>query len=325
VDPLHVSDPAALLDVVISRREILADGIIGLELAAIGSAPLPAFDPGAHVDVYVSPGVVRQYSICTDPTERASYRFGILLEANSRGGSIEIHRTFTEGRRIRIGLPRNNFRLVDDAREVILLAGGIGITPLLSMALHLRRRGTPFHLSYCTRTRGRTAFLSELSGEFAAHTTVHFDDGPIAQRFSAEKLAFGPNPGTHAYVCGPQGFMDWVIGALKRLDWAEANIHVEYFTATADKSGAAFQVIAARSGKTVQVPADKTIAEVLIANGIEVPMSCEQGVCGTCLTKVLKGIPDHRDLYQTDAEKAANQHITPCCSRALSPVIELDI
>jgi vanillate monooxygenase ferredoxin subunit len=325
VDPRRVSDPATILDVIISRRETLADGIIGLELVAADSTPFPAFDAGAHVDVYVSPGVVRQYSICNDPTERTRYRLGILQEANSRGGSTEIHRTFIEGRRIKIGTPRNNFRLVDGAREVVLLAGGIGITPLLSMALHLKRRATPFHLCYCTRTRSRTAFLAELGGDLAAHTTVHFDDGPDAQRFSPEKMALAPNPGTHAYVCGPQGFMDWVIGELKRLGWTHDNIHVEYFTAVADKSGDVFRVIAARSGKTVEVPAGKTIAEVLIAHGIEVPMSCEQGVCGTCLTKVLNGIPDHRDMYQTDAEKAANQHMTPCCSRALSPTIELDI
>jgi vanillate O-demethylase ferredoxin subunit len=320
-----VSDPATVLDVAISRRETLADGIVGLDLVAVDGGPLPAFDAGAHVDVYVSSGVVRQYSICNDPTERTRYRLGILQEANSRGGSTEIHRAFTEGRRIKIGPPRNNFRLVDDAQKVMLLAGGIGITPLLSMALYLKRRGTPFHLSYCSRTRGRTAFLSELGGELAAHTTVHFDDGPDTQRFSAEKMAFGPSPGTHVYVCGPQGFMDWTIGELKRLGWPENNIHVEYFTATADKTGGTFQVVATRSGKTVEVPAGKSIAEVLIANGIEVSMSCEQGVCGTCLTKVLNGIPDHRDVYQTASEKASNRYMTPCCSRALSPVIELDI
>ena len=320
-----MSDPATVLNVAISRRETLADEIIGLDLVALDGAPLPAFDAGAHVDVYVSPSVVRQYSICNDPTERTYYRLGILRETSSRGGSAEIHRTFVEGRRIKIGPPRNNFRLVDGARQVILLAGGIGITPLLSMALHLKRRGTPFHLYYCTRTRGRTAFLSELSGELAVHTTVHFDDGPDTQRFSAEKIAFEPNPGTHIYVCGPQGFMDWAIGELKRLGWSQDNVHVEYFTATADKSGDTFQVVAARSGKTVEVPTGKSIAETLIANGIEVPMSCEQGVCGTCLTKVLNGIPDHRDVYQTAVEKATNQYMTPCCSRALSPTIELDI
>jgi vanillate O-demethylase ferredoxin subunit len=320
-----MSDPATVLNVAISRRETLADGIIGLDLVALDGAPLPTFDAGAHVDVYVSPSVVRQYSICNDPTERTHYRLGILREISSRGGSAEIHRTFVEGRQIKIGPPRNNFRIVDGARQVILLAGGIGITPLLSMALHLKRRGTPFHLYYCTRTRSRTAFLSELGGELATHTTVHFDDGQDTQRFSPEKIAVGPNPDTHAYVCGPQGFMDWIIGELKRLEWTQSNIHVEYFTATTDKSGGTVEVIAVRSRKSFVVPAGKTIAEVLIANGIEVPMSCEQGVCGTCLTKVLNGIPDHRDIYQTAAEKATNQYMTPCCSRALSHTIELDI
>lgn len=324
MNPQSASHLGPVLDVVIARRETLAEGIIGLELVAANDVLLPPFDAGAHVDVHVRPGVVRQYSICNDPTERKRYRIGILHEPNSRGGSTEIHRTFVEGQKIQIGLPRNNFRLVDGAREAVLLAGGIGITPLLSMALHLKRHGIPFHLSYCSRTLGRAAFVSELN-ELAASATVHLDDGPAAQRFSAEKIPFGPSPSTHAYVCGPQGFIESITGELKRLRWAHSNIHVEHFTAAVDKSGDTFRVIARRSGKTIKVPAAKTIAEVLLENGIEVPMSCEQGVCGTCLTKVLAGTPDHRDVYQTAAEKATNLYMTPCCSRAFSSTLELDI
>ncbi|MEW6436360.1 MAG: PDR/VanB family oxidoreductase [Pseudomonadota bacterium] len=320
-----MSDPSPALDAVISRREALADGIIGLELESADGTPLPPFEAGAHIDVHVKPGLIRQYSICNDPAEHTSYRLGVLQATNSRGGSIEIHRSFTEGRRIKIGFPRNNFRLAKDRGRSVLLGGGIGITPLLSMALRLKRHGERFHLHYCTRARSHTAFLAELEAELASHASVHFDDGPATQRFLARKIAFTPEEDTHAYVCGPQGFMDWVIGEMKQLGWPDGNIHTEHFNAAVDSGGASFQVIAARSGTIVEVPPGKTIAEALAARGIDIPLSCEQGVCGTCLTKVLNGIPDHRDFFQTDAEKATNRWMTPCCSRALTPTIELDI
>lgn len=320
-----MSDPASALDVIISRRDMLADGIIGLELKSVDGSPLPPFGAGAHIDVHVSPGLIRQYSICNDPAEHECYRLGILQAPNSRGGSTEIHRSFIEGRWIKIGMPRNNFRLAGGGGKTVLLAGGIGITPLLSMALHLKQKGSPFHLHYCGRSRSRTAFLEELHDKLASHATVYFDDGPKEQHFSAQKITCAPAPETHAYVCGPQGFMDWVIGELRQLGWAESNIHTEYFNASVDSSGGSFQVIAKRSGAIFEIPTGKTIAEVLIANGIDVPLSCEQGVCGTCLTKVLSGVPDHRDIFQTKAEKAANGCMALCCSRALTATIELDI
>ncbi|MDR3463077.1 MAG: PDR/VanB family oxidoreductase [Beijerinckiaceae bacterium] len=319
-----MSDPAPVLDVVIARRVALADGIIGLELRRVDGTPLPPFEAGAHVDVHVSPGLIRQYSICNDPADPTHYRLGILEAPDSRGGSAEIHRAFIEGRQIKIGLPRNNFRLLGTGKTV-LLAGGIGITPLLSMARHLKRHGGPFHLHYCTRARSRAAFLAEIEGSLAPHASIHFDEGPASQHFAAPKIAFAPTPDTHAYVCGPQGFMDCVIGEMRQLGWAESNIHTEYFNAAVDGGGDAFEVIAKRSGATFKVPAGQTAAEVLIAHGIDVPLSCEQGVCGTCLTRVLSGIPDHRDMFQTNAEKAANSHMALCCSRALTPTIALDI
>lgn len=314
-----------LLEVTIIGRTVEADGIISLELVDAAGKPLPAFEAGAHVDVHVAPGLIRQYSLCNDPSERHRYRLGVLLEAESRGGSAGMHR-FAIGDKVRISAPRNNFRLLEEAPRSILLAGGIGVTPLYAMAHRLQQLGRDFELHYCTRTRGRSAFLAELAAaSFADRVHVHFDDGPAEQRFELDHVLARPTPGTHLYLCGPTGFMDFVTAGAKRLGWPDEQVHLEYFTASIDTAGDSFTVVAQRSGLTLTVPADKTIADVLYAAGVDVPTSCEQGICGTCLTPVLEGIPDHRDLFLTDAEKAANKELTVCCSRSKTAVLVLDI
>ena len=319
-----MSTTAETIEVRILRRTEAAEGIIALDLAAPEGVLLPAFEAGAHVDVHVGPGVVRQYSLCNDPAESSRYRLGILLDPQSRGGSSEIHRSFAEGRTIRISVPRNNFRLEETATKSILLGGGIGVTPLLAMAFRLHALGKDFELHYCTRSRDRTAFMEDIArASFADRVFIHHDDGPPEQRFDPASLP-RPEAGIHLYVCGPTGFMDWVIGGAKARGYDDDHIHKEYFNAEVDVSGDSFVVEARRSGKTVTVPADKSIADALSAVGVALPLSCEQGVCGTCLVDVIEGIPDHRDMYQTDAEKASNKQITPCCSRAKTPKLVLD-
>jgi vanillate O-demethylase ferredoxin subunit len=314
------------MEVVIARREQIAEGIVSLDLAPIDGGALPDRKAGAHIDVYVTPKLIRQYSICNDPSEHGLYRLGILLEPKSRGGSAEIHRSFIAGHRVKIGMPRNNFRIVETARHSVLLGGGIGITPLLAMAYDLKTKGMGFDLHYCTRAPARTAFLAELTrGALAPHVTFHYDDGPDAQRFSVAGSVPTFRNDTHVYLCGPAGFMASVKAELSRLGWSEDNVNSEHFSALVESSGTSFRVVASRSGATFDVPQGKTIASVLVEHGIEIPMSCEQGVCGTCLTKVIEGIPDHRDMYQSEKEKASNQQMTPCCSRAHSSVIVLDI
>jgi vanillate O-demethylase ferredoxin subunit len=316
-----------LLNITITNRQIEADGIVSLEVQAPGGGPLPPFEAGAHVDFHVKPGLVRQYSICNDPTERHRYLFGILLEPESRGGSAAVHEEFVVGRTVTISAPRNNFKLREDAATSILLAGGIGVTPLLAMSHRLHTLRADFALHYCTRTRSRTAFMKDLTqGPFAERVHIHHDDGPADQLFSVDTSLPAPNAGTHVYVCGPTGFMDYVTAGVRRNGWDDDRVHLEYFSNDlVETAGGAFTVIAARSGRTFSIPAEKTILQVLEANGIRVPVSCEQGVCGTCLTPIIEGTADHRDLFQTDKEKAANTHMTVCCSRASSASITLDL
>jgi vanillate O-demethylase ferredoxin subunit len=183
-------------------------------------------------------------------------------------------------------------------------------------------------MHYCTRSKSRTAFLDRIAGSrFASRVQFHFDDGDAAQRLDIAALVAQPQAGVHLYVCGPKGFMDAVLGAARAHGWPEAQLHYEFFSAEVAKSAsdASFQVKLASSGRIVVVPADKTVVQALTEAGVEVVTSCEQGVCGTCLTRVLEGVPDHKDLYLTPEEQAANDQFTPCCSRSKTPLLVLDL
>lgn len=321
---MYVTDK--LLDLRIQRRHDEADGIISIELVSCDGGLLPAFEAGAHINVHVGPGLVRQYSLCNDPAERHRYRLAVLLEKNGRGGSAALHSNFLEGRIVQTSLPQNNFRLVEDAGHSVLLAGGIGITPLLSMAFRLHGLGRSFELHYLSRSPRRAAFLAEFANiGFAHHIRIYHDESPAAERFDLAAALPSPISGAHVYLCGPQGFMDAITRSLRADDWADHHVHQEHFSTNVDKTGDRFLVTAKRSGRTVSVESGQTIARALSDVGIEVLLSCEEGICGTCLLDVIEGVPDHRDIYQTEAQKATNRRITPCCSRALSPVLVLDI
>lgn len=314
------------LDVIVVSRSEPAEGIVVLDLAADGGASLPPFEPGAHVDVHLGPDLVRQYSLSGDPADRARYQLGILLAEGSRGGSAAIHRDIRAGDRLRIGVPRNLFPLEPAASDTILIGGGIGITPLLAMARHCAANAKPFTLHYCARSRAKAAFLAELeSAPLGPHARLHFDDGGDPQRFVPARDLPPAAVGIHLYVCGPAGFMDWVIGEAHRLGYPEAQIHREYFEADVDMSGGAFDLTLAKSGKSLTVPAGMPIVKALAGIGIKVDVSCEQGICGTCMCTVLDGVPDHRDNYLTDEEKAANDQILVCCSRSKTPTLTLDL
>lgn len=314
------------LDVVVVSRSEPAEGIVVLDLADEAGASLPRFEPGAHVDVHLGPDLVRQYSLCGDPSDRSRYQLGILLAEGSRGGSAAIHRNVHAGGRLRIGVPRNLFPLQAAASKTILIGGGIGVTPLLAMARHCAANAKDFTLHYCARSRAKAAFLDVLeAAPLAAHIHLHLDDGPEAQRFLPKRDLPAPAAGIHLYVCGPAGFMEWVIGEAHRLGYPEAQIHREYFEAEVDTSGGAFEVRLAKSGKSVMVPAGVPIVKALAGIGIKVEVSCEQGICGTCMCMVLEGVPDHRDNYLTDEEKAANDQILVCCSRSKTPTLVLDL
>ncbi|CAD5106221.1 PDR/VanB family oxidoreductase [Zestomonas carbonaria] len=315
-----------LLNLVVRKREEQGEGVVILDLADPTGKPLPTFEAGAHVDIHVKPGLVRQYSLCGDPANVAVYRLGVLKDPASRGGSVAVHELLQEGREVLIGAPRNHFPLAIGASRSILIGGGIGITPMIAMAHALAAADSPFELHYCGRSRSRTAFLDELDrADFAACVHPHFDDEEEAQKLDLPAVLGAPQAGVHVYVCGPAGFMDWVIDGARKAGYAEEHIHREYFQVEVDASGDAFEVVASRSGKTVQVAEGQSILDALAEVGIKVEKSCEQGVCGTCLCDVLEGEPDHRDVYLTDEEKEAGDQILVCCSRAKSKKLVLDI
>ena len=295
-------------------------------LAAIAGT-LPPFSAGAHVDVHLPGGLVRQYSLCGDPDAGGAYEIAVLREPASRGGSVAMH-GLEAGARLTISPPRNLFALDETASKTLLFAGGIGITPLLAMARRLHRLGADFELHYCARTPARAAFLEALrQAPFAARVVTHFDDGAPNQALNAPALLAHPDAGTHLYVCGPGGFMAHVLASAQAAGWDETRLHREYFTAPATQTGGdqAFEIEIASTGQVLTVPPERSAWAVLDEAGLFVPVSCEQGICGTCLVGVKSGLPEHRDSYLTDAEHAANDQFTPCCSRAKTARLVLDL
>jgi len=315
------------ITVTVVRKSAEAEDIASFELARADGGPLPAFSAGSHIDVQVPGGITRQYSLCNDASASQHYRIAVLRDAGSRGGSAGMHDAVHVGDTLQISEPRNHFPLVPAART-LLLAGGIGVTPLLCMAQRLAAIDAEFTMHYATRSVARTAFRDEIRASRFAHRVVfHHDDGPAAQKLDVRAALGSPDANTHVYVCGPTGFIDHVVQCAKAAGLPTEQIHLEYFgAAPQDSSGdRAFDVKIASTGKVIRVAADQTVVAALSAQGVEVLTSCEQGVCGTCITRVLEGECDHRDLYFTDEEKARGDQFTPCCSRARSPLLVLDL
>jgi len=322
-----MSNPPTLA-VHVARKAQEATDICSLELVATDGGQLPAFTAGSHVDVHLPGGLTRPYSLCNNPAETHRYVLGVLREPTSRGGSLAVHNTVREGELLHISAPKNHFAMVPDAKRSLLLAGGIGITPILSMAEHLSASAADFRMHYSTRSAERTAFRARIAASnFADQVQHHFDDGDAAQKLDLAAVLAAPQDGTHLYVCGPKGFMDAVLGTARAQGWPEAQLHSEFFSAEVVhlETDAAFEVKIASTGKVVVVPKDQTVVQALAAAGVEILTSCEQGVCGTCLTRVLEGTPDHKDSYLLPEEQAANDQFMPCCSRSKSPLLVLDL
>jgi vanillate O-demethylase ferredoxin subunit len=317
------------MTVLVRGKRAEATGVVALELVDPSGNALPPFSAGSHIDVEVRPGLVRQYSLCNDPVERHRYVIAVLKESTSRGGSIFLHDSVRDGDTIRISAPRNHFPLHGDATRTVLFAGGIGITPLLCMCERLAGSGKGFDLHYCVRSLDRAAFRDRLTaGTLGGQVHIHLDDGDEAQKLDVTASLGAYTPGAHAYVCGPGGFMAWVLESARKAGWPEDALHREYFAApatTEEKPSGSFQVRLASSGQVLDIPPERSVMQVLADAGVELPSSCEQGTCGSCLTRVLEGTPDHRDVYLTDDEKAANDQFTPCVSRSLTPLLVLDV
>lgn len=303
--------------------------ILRLRLTRADGAPLRPFDAGAHLDLRLKDGAIdlwRQYSLCSDPAETGFYEIGVLLDPKTRGGSAAVHRLARPDVAFEVEGPRNHFPLAEEADRTVLFGGGIGITPMLAMARRLHALGRDFVLHYCTRSESVTAFRDMIAAApWADRVVFHFDDQPAAQRLDLARDLPKPAAGTHLYVCGPQGFMDWVISAAEAAGHAPVNVHREYFSADVDTSGAGFEVEARRSGITVTVGPEDTIAKALARAGVKVEVKCEEGVCGTCVTDVLEGKPDHRDKFLTDDEREEGTMICACCSRSCGAKLVLDV
>ncbi|QLH19534.1 PDR/VanB family oxidoreductase [Streptomyces sp. Rer75] len=314
-------------DAVVVARYDATPRIAVFDLARADGGELWEYEAGAHIDVQVGEaGLVRQYSLCGPPGIRKQYRLAVLNEPASRGGSRAMH-GLAEGDTLRIGAPRNRFGLAP-ARRHLLLAGGIGITPLLSMAQALDAEGGDYHLHYCARSRTDAAFAPEL--EHHPRATLHFDDQGPEQLLDLGRDLGAPAPGTAVYVCGPGGFMDYALGRAAELGWPASALHTERFgasTAAAETGGGGeggFTVRLSSTGAEYLVPEDQSVLDVLLANGVEAPSSCGQGICGECIVRVRAGEPDHRDDVLTDDERAEGL-FTPCSSRSRSPILELEL
>lgn len=313
---------------VIGRRHE-ADDVLSLRLADPAGAPLPAFTPGAHIALRLGEDLVRQYSLCNGPDDGDAYSIAVKREARSRGGSAAVHR-LAEGDVVGAIAPVNAFAVDWSAPHLVLLAGGIGITPLLSMARHAVQRGHSFELHYFARSPEHAAFHGVLAdGPLASHVVFHFGVEPDAVSPLLQALLPARRSGAHLYVCGPVPFMD----EARRIAAGCANlagIHWEYFTPPAHvpEAGAATEACTirlARSGKTLEVPADKSILQVLIENGVTMDWSCMEGVCGLCATRVLDGEPDHRDDVLSNEERTCGHMMTVCVSRARGGLLVLDL
>jgi ferredoxin-NADP reductase len=299
-----------------------APGIRSYELVRADGGSLPPFTAGAHIEVEVPGGSTRLYSLCNPPAERHRYRIAVKREEAGRGGSAAFVDKVKPGDRLRIGPPRSHFSLAPGARRHVLIAGGIGITPILAMAHRLHERGDEFTLYYATRGPELTAFRGELAASpFRGRVVLHHDGGDPSRGLDLNAIVSAYASGTHLYCCGPRGLLSAVRDAAAH--WPAGTVHFEDFDAAASADNRPFQVKIASSGRIIDVPANKTILMVLRESGYVVPSSCEGGSCGTCMTGLVAGDVDHRDFVLDDNERKF--FLMVCVSRAKSGMLTLDL
>lgn len=301
-----------------------AEGVLLFDLRQPAGEELPGFQAGAHVDVHLPGGLARSYSLSNDPAERHRYVIGVKREPSSRGGSAWLHDAARAGTFLEVGSPRNNFALREDAPHSVLIAGGIGITPIWSMLQRLERLQRPWSLHYRSRSRSTAPFLAELAEASGnGRVDLSFSDEGAARMDLPDIVRKAP-AGAHFYCCGPAAMMAAFRAACAEV--ASGRVHLEHFSATQDAGESrGFVVTLVRSGREITVPPELSVLEALERCGIDAPSSCREGLCGACETRVLAGTPEHRDLVLSDAEKAAGQTMMICCSRAVSPRLELDL
>jgi cytochrome P450/ferredoxin-NADP reductase len=317
--------PAPLLRGRVFSREKLAENVIGFEVAPVDGHAFPDWSPGAHIDIHIRDGLIRQYSLTGNPGD-GRYLVAVQLEKDSKGGSKTVHASFAEGAPVTLSRPRNHFALDETAAHCLLFSGGIGMTPIMAMAwrLHGLRRGFRWHLS--ARSLARLPWADRIDAlPFRDNITLHISDGLKGRRLDASAAMADMPEGTHVYICGPAGYRNSVADAARAAGIPSDRLHQEHFGAEIDVNGDPFTIVLARSGLRIDVSADETILEAMTKMGIEAPTACRNGVCGSCLTRIIEGRPDHRDMVLTGAEKSENDRIALCCSRSRSAVLVIDI
>ncbi len=307
----------------VDRRTTGAEGVVVLDLRDPAGAELPAWEPGAHVDLVLADGLVRQYSLCGDPADRTLWRVAVLREPEGRGGSVHVHEQLVEGATVGVRGPRNHFPLAE-APRYLFVAGGIGITPILPMLRATEAAGREWELHYGGRSRRSMAFLEALEDATGERITLHPQDE--VGLIDLDRLLGVPRPDTLVYCCGPEPLLAAV--EARCAAWPEGALHVERFTprdAGEPVRSDAFEVELATTGEVLTVPPEKSVLQVLEEAGVDVLSSCTEGTCGTCETGVLGGEVDHRDSLLTPAEQAANDTMFVCVSRAAGPRLVLDL
>jgi ferredoxin-NADP reductase len=306
-----VATPASL-QVRVRAMRWEASGVLSLELSAVDDALLPPFEPGAHVDLRLPDGTLRQYSLCGDPSDRSHYRLGIRAVGGGLSSTF-VHRKLRPGELVTVSAPRNNFPL-EDAERYIFVAGGIGVTPLIPMMRQASARGRPWTLLYCNKRDSDAPFLDEIR---ALGGVISLHSSEAGTRLDVKAQLAAVHAGAMIYCCGPEGLMTAVEEATAA--WPQDAVRFEWFAPRSQASeggSGSFEVVCNVSGLTLTVPEDRTVLDVLNDAGIEVPCSCQQGICGTCETRIVSGEVDHRDSILSSAERAANQTMMTCVSRA---------
>jgi vanillate O-demethylase ferredoxin subunit len=305
-------------------------GINSYELVDPEGAQLPSFTAGAHIDIHLADGVVRQYSISNAPRERHRYVIAVLRDERGRGGSKALHDQLRVQDIVRVSRPRNNFHLVDGARRVLLIAGGIGVTPLKAMAHELDDAGIDYEMHYCAKDARSAAFAEEFEPMRASgRLHFHFDGGDPSAGLDIRDLLNTPREGEHVYYCGPGGFMKACADAAQH--WPTGTVHFEHFNAperapgeqAANDASDSFIVRIASTGQEIEVTKDESISEALAGAGVAMETSCCAGLCGTCKVRYLQGEVEHNDCIISDEEKA--EFLTACVSRATSKLLVLDL
>ncbi|MFK7857154.1 MAG: 2Fe-2S iron-sulfur cluster-binding protein, partial [Granulosicoccus sp.] len=320
-----IDGESPVIQVLISKAEQMTSTIAKYELSAIDGGELPAWDAGAHLDIVVAPEFLRQYSMSGNPSNRTTYQIGVLREEQGRGGSLLMHRIFNKGRKVFVSRPINHFPLIEDANKTFLMAGGIGITPMIAMAHRLYEIGADFELHYSVRSRESMAYLADLKS-FPWLDKVEFHCSDENTRLDLSRTFPAFKDGWHVYACGADHYMQAVLDAAERAGFPDGNRHLEYFSVpeTPEWIDKEFRLRLVKSGVELNVPADKSAAQVMNENGYKVDIKCSDGLCGVCKCSLISGEVEHRDFVLSGKQR--EDQIILCSSRALQKhgVIEID-